>query len=92
MALPPEKLERKYTYADYLQWPASKRWELIDGEAVWARLTSLLKFYHPRQPGRTGRIRGCSMNELVSVNTGLLMVLIILLWFMNLTAMANTAS
>ena len=34
MALPAEKLERKYTYADYLQWPASERWELIDGKAV----------------------------------------------------------
>ncbi len=27
------KLQSKYTYADYCQWPGDQRWELIDGEA-----------------------------------------------------------
>ena len=28
-----EKLQRKYTYADYALWPDDERWELIDGAA-----------------------------------------------------------
>lgn len=28
-----EKLQQKYTYADYTHWPEDKRWELIDGVA-----------------------------------------------------------
>lgn len=28
-----EKLQQKYTYADYSLWPEDERWELIDGEA-----------------------------------------------------------
>jgi Uma2 family endonuclease len=28
-----EKLQQKYTYADYAQWPEDERWELIDGVA-----------------------------------------------------------
>ena len=28
-----EKSQPKYTYADYAQWPADERWELIDGVA-----------------------------------------------------------
>lgn len=27
------RTEKRYTYADYLQWPDDTRWELIDGEA-----------------------------------------------------------
>lgn len=27
------KLQQKYTYADYAQWPEDERWELIDGVA-----------------------------------------------------------
>lgn len=27
-----EKLQQRYTYADYTQWPDDKRWELINGE------------------------------------------------------------
>lgn len=27
-----EKLQQRYTYADYAQWPDDKRWELINGE------------------------------------------------------------
>jgi Uma2 family endonuclease len=27
----PKKISKKYTYADYLQWPDEERWELIDG-------------------------------------------------------------
>jgi hypothetical protein len=27
----PKKISKKYTYADYLQWPNDERWELIDG-------------------------------------------------------------
>lgn len=34
MALPQSDKQR-FTYADYLNWPADERWELIDGEA-WA--------------------------------------------------------
>jgi len=32
MALP-KISDRRFTYADYLKWPDSERWELIDGEA-----------------------------------------------------------
>lgn len=32
MALPKAD-EHRFTYADYLKWPADERWELIDGEA-----------------------------------------------------------
>lgn len=32
MALP-KIADRRFTYADYLQWPADERWELINGEA-----------------------------------------------------------
>jgi Uma2 family endonuclease len=32
MALP-EATDRRFTYADYRQWPADERWELIDGVA-----------------------------------------------------------
>lgn len=28
-----EKLQQRYTYADYTQWPDDERWELINGEA-----------------------------------------------------------
>ncbi len=28
-----EKLQQKYTYADYAQWPDDQCWELINGEA-----------------------------------------------------------
>ena len=28
-----EKLQQKFTYADYAQWPEDQRWELINGEA-----------------------------------------------------------
>ena len=28
-----KKIERKYTYEDYLTWPDDERWEIIDGEA-----------------------------------------------------------
>jgi len=27
----PKKIYKKYTCADYLQWPDEERWELIDG-------------------------------------------------------------
>ena len=27
------RLEQKYTYQDYLNWPEEERWEIIDGEA-----------------------------------------------------------
>ncbi len=34
MGLPQKSFKRDFfTYADYLTWPASERWELIDGEA-----------------------------------------------------------
>lgn len=33
MGLPEFKTERRYTYADYLNWPTDGRWEIIDGEA-----------------------------------------------------------
>jgi len=28
-----QKTEKKFTYADYAEWPDDERWELIDGEA-----------------------------------------------------------
>ena len=28
-----KKIEKKFTYADYVAWPDDERWELIDGEA-----------------------------------------------------------
>jgi Uma2 family endonuclease len=31
MARPAEKLQERFTYADYLQWNDGERWELIDG-------------------------------------------------------------
>ena len=34
MALPAEKKETIFTYADYLTWDEDERIELIDGEAV----------------------------------------------------------
>ncbi len=33
METSPKKLNRKFTYKDYLSWPEGERWELIDGEA-----------------------------------------------------------
>ena len=33
MQTSPKKLNRKFTYKDYLSWPESERWELINGEA-----------------------------------------------------------
>ncbi len=33
METSPEKLNRKFTYKDYLSWPEGERWELINGEA-----------------------------------------------------------
>jgi len=33
MGLPIKKEDRKYSYADYLEWPNDERWELIDGVA-----------------------------------------------------------
>ncbi|MCX8124985.1 MAG: Uma2 family endonuclease [Spirochaetes bacterium] len=33
MPVPKQKQDSKYTYADYLTWPAEQRWELIDGIA-----------------------------------------------------------
>lgn len=33
MNQPQRRDERRYTYADYCQWPAGERWELIDGIA-----------------------------------------------------------
>lgn len=28
-----KRIDKKYTYADYLTWPEGERWEIIDGEA-----------------------------------------------------------
>lgn len=28
-----KRLDRKYSYTDYMSWPAGDRWEIIDGEA-----------------------------------------------------------
>ena len=28
------KLDKKYTYADYLTWPENERWELIKGGMI----------------------------------------------------------
>ena len=33
MAEPAMKLDRRYTYRDYLTWPDDERWELIEGVA-----------------------------------------------------------
>jgi Uma2 family endonuclease len=33
MGFPMRKMERKYTYGDYKNWPEGERWELIDGIA-----------------------------------------------------------
>ena len=33
MQTSPKKLNKKFTYKDYLSWPESERWELINGEA-----------------------------------------------------------
>lgn len=33
MGLPARKQDRRYTYADYRDWPEDERWELIDGVA-----------------------------------------------------------
>lgn len=33
MVSPVRKINRPYTYADYVTWPADERWEVIDGEA-----------------------------------------------------------
>ena len=33
METSPKKLNRKFTYKDYLSWPEGERWELIDGVA-----------------------------------------------------------
>lgn len=33
MALPVQKIDKHYTYADYITWPEDERWELIDGVA-----------------------------------------------------------
>ncbi len=33
METSPEKLNKKFTYKDYLTWPEGERWELIDGVA-----------------------------------------------------------
>lgn len=33
MAIPIEKSDTHYSYADYLKWPEDERWELIDGVA-----------------------------------------------------------
>lgn len=33
MGSPAKRIDRKFTYADYLTWPDEERWELIDGEA-----------------------------------------------------------
>lgn len=33
MALPQDRSDQKYTYADYLTWDDGQRWELIEGEA-----------------------------------------------------------
>lgn len=34
MALPLEKLDRPFTYGDYLSWPQEERWELLEGIPV----------------------------------------------------------
>ncbi len=33
MGVPAKKVDRRYTYADYREWPEDERWELIDGVA-----------------------------------------------------------
>lgn len=33
MALPVKKIDEKFSYADYYNWPDDERWELIDGRA-----------------------------------------------------------
>ncbi len=33
IALKTQKINSKYTYADYLKWPENERWEIIDGTA-----------------------------------------------------------
>jgi len=33
MVLSGRKIEKKFTYGDYVTWPENERWELIDGEA-----------------------------------------------------------
>ena len=42
MGLEPRK-EKRYTYADYLQWPDDTRYELIDGEAFRMAPTPLIE-------------------------------------------------
>ena len=37
------KLQQKYTYTDYAQWPEDERWELIDGVAY--AMTSPLRIH-----------------------------------------------
>ncbi|MDD2510960.1 MAG: Uma2 family endonuclease [Syntrophomonas sp.] len=32
MNVPASKPDKKYTYAEYLQWPGNERWEIIDGK------------------------------------------------------------
>lgn len=42
-----KKVDRKYTWQDYLSWPDEERWEVIDGEAY--NMTPSPTFNHQKQ-------------------------------------------
>lgn len=50
-----EKLQQRYTYADYAQWPDDKRWELINGE-VYA-MTATLRLHQDIVFELAGQVR-----------------------------------
>jgi Uma2 family endonuclease len=45
-----KRIDRKYTYADYLTWPDEERWEIIDGDAH--DMTPSPSFSHQQIVGR----------------------------------------
>lgn len=47
-----KKVDRKYTYADYLAWPDNERWEILNGsKRSPAGLGFQLYFFRTRRTG-----------------------------------------